>query len=87
MKDNHVHVLLEISPSVSIAAMVQKLKAYSSKDLKQRFKYIREMDDGSGIWSVGYFVSSVGINEEQIEKYIDYQDKRDRPKTARLGFS
>ena len=87
MKDNHVHLLLEIAPSVSIAAIVQKLKAHSSTDLKKRFKYIRDMDDGSGVWSVGYFVSSVGINEEQIEKYIDYQDKRDRPKTAHLGFS
>src|SRR3972149_9225836 len=87
MKDNHVHLLLEIAPSVSIAAIVQKLKAHSSTDLKKRFKYIRDMDDGSGVWSVGYFVSSVGINEEQIEKYIDYQDKRDRPKPAHLGFS
>lgn len=87
MKDDHLHLLIEIAPSVSIATMVQKLKAYSSRDLKKRFKYIREMDDGSGIWSVGYFISSVGINEEQIEKYIEYQDKRDRPKTARLGFS
>ncbi len=87
MKDNHVHLLVEIAPSVSIAAMVQKLKAHSSRDLKKRFKYIREMDDGSGIWSVGYYVSSVGINEEQIDRYIEWQDKRDRPRTAKLGFS
>jgi len=84
MKDNHVHVLIEIAPSVSIAAMIQKLKAHSSTDLKKRFKYIREMDDGSGVWSVGYFVSSVGINEEQIEKYIEYQDKQDRPRPLRF---
>lgn len=85
--EDHVHTLLEIAPSVPIAAMVQKLKTHSSKELKKQFKFIREMDDDSGIWSVGYFVSSIGINEEQIEKYIDYQDKRDRPKNARLGFS
>ena len=85
--EDHVHLLAEVAPSVSIAAMVQKLKAHSSRELKYSFKFIREADDGSGVWSVGYFASSIGLNEKQIEKYIDYQDKHDRPKNAKLGFS
>lgn len=85
--EDHVHLLAEIAPSVSIAAMVQKLKVHSSMELKRSFKFIREMDDGSGIWSVGYFASSIGLNEKQIEKYIDHQDKHDHPKTARIRFS
>ena len=85
--EDHVHLILEIAPSVSIAAMVQKLKAHSSLELKRKFKFIREMDDGSGIWSVGYFASTIGLNEQMIERYIDNQDKWDRPKNARLGFS
>jgi putative transposase len=85
--DDHVHILLEIAPSVSIAAMVQKLKSNSSRGLKKSFKFIREMDDGSGIWSVGYFVSGIGINEKLIEKYLDRQNKHDRPKNMRLEFS
>ena len=84
--DDHVHLLLEVAPSVSVAAMVQKLKSHSSHDLKKRFRFIREMDDGSGIWSVGYFCSTVGLNEKMIEKYIHSQDKKDRPQNARLGF-
>ncbi len=85
--DDHVHLIAEIAPSVSIAAMVQKLKIHSSMELKRKFKFIREADDGSGIWSVGYFVSSIGLNEKMIERYIANQDKKDRPKNARLGFS
>lgn len=85
--DDHVHLILEVAPSVSVAAMVQKLKAHSSRDLKQSHRFIREMDDGSGIWSVGYFVSTIGLNEQMIERYIANQDKRDRPGNARLGFS
>ncbi len=30
------------------------------------------------MWSVGYFVSTVGLNEEQIKKYIDCQGVRNR---------
>ena len=84
---DHVHLLAEIAPSVSIAAMVQKLKAHSSTHLKRSFKFIRDIDDGGGVWSVGYFVSSVGINEKLIHRYIENQDKHDRPSNARLGFS
>jgi len=85
--DDHVHLLAEVAPSVSIADMVQKLKAHSSLELKRAHKFIREADDGSGIWSVGYFASSVGLNEEMIQRYIANQDKHDRPRNARLGFS
>ena len=87
MAEDHAHLLAEVAPNVSIAAMVQKLKAYSSTELKRSFKYIREMDDGSGIWSVGYFVSSIGINEKMIERYIANQDKHDRPRNASFEFS
>lgn len=85
--DDHVHLILEVAPCVSVAAMVQKLKAHSSSNLRKSFKFIREMDDGSGIWSVGYFCSTIGLNEQMIERYIANQDKRDRPKNARLGLS
>lgn len=85
--DDHVHLILEVAPCVSVAAMVQKLKAYSSSNLRKSFKFIREIDDGSGIWSVGYFCSTIGLNEQMIERYIANQDKRDRPKNARLGLS
>jgi len=38
-----------------------------------------------GIWSVGYFVSSIGLNETQIKRYIEWQDKKERqPQTTRL---
>ena len=85
--EDHVHLLAEIAPNVSIAAMIQKLKIHSSMELKRKFKFIRDMDDGSGIWSVGYFASSIGLNEKLIEKYIQNQDKHDRPKNTKLGFS
>lgn len=85
--EDHIHMLVEIAPSVSIAAMVQKFKANSSVELKRSFKFIREMDDGGGIWSVGYFVSTVGLSKKLIERYIEHQDRRDRPKNLRFEFS
>ena len=87
--EDHIHMIAEIAPSVPVASMVQKLKAHSSRELKRDFKFIRDMDDGddAGIWSVGYFCSTIGLNENMIRRYIENQDKHDRPKNARLGFS
>ena len=81
---DHVHLQLEAPPSVSIASVVQKLKATSSAHLQKRFKFIKEIYlDKEGIWSVGYFVSSVGLNEIQIRKYIERQNNYDVPHTVR----
>lgn len=81
---DHIHLQIEIPPNFSLAEVVQKLKAVSSFQLRKRFKFIREMYLGKeGIWSVGYFVSSIGLNEAQIKKYITWQDKKEVPQTLR----
>src|SRR5262245_57874172 len=72
--DDHVHMLMEIPPKYSIAEVVQKLKAESSAVLKSKFPFISKIYDDTGIWSTGYFVSTVGLNEANIRKYIDRQN-------------
>lgn len=79
---DHVHLQLEAPPNLTIASIVQKLKATSSLHLQKRFKFIRELYlDKDGIWSVGYFVSSIGLNEAQINKYIEWQGTYEVPHT------
>jgi putative transposase len=84
--EDHVHLQMEVPPNIAIADAVQKLKGISSMELRKQFKFIREMYLGKdGIWSVGYFVSSVGLNEGQIKRYIEWQDKKEqKPQTTRL---
>ena len=83
---DHVHIQMEIPPSIAIADAVQMLKGSSSVMLRKRFKFIRDMYIGKdGIWSVGYFVSSIGLNEAQIKRYIEWQGrKEEKPQTTRL---
>ena len=82
---DHVHIQIEIPPNVAICDAVAILKRDSSIHLQKKFKFIREMYlDKDGIWSVGYFVSSVGLNEEQIRKYIAWQGKKEKPQKQRL---
>jgi|SRR6185369_5491980 len=82
---DHVHIQIEIPPSIPISDAVQKLKGASSIALKKKYKFIRDMYLGKdGIWSVGYFVSSVGLDEQAVKKYIEYQGKKEKPQTTRL---
>jgi len=84
--NDHIHLQIEIAPDISVAAAVQRLKIMSSVHLKKKFKFIKNMYLDGGIWSVGYFSSTIGLNEEQIKKYIAWQGQKDLPQTASLGF-
>jgi len=82
---DHVHIQIEIPPNIAISDAVGKLKANSSRHLRTKFKFIREIYlEKDGIWSVGYFSSTVGLNEVRIRKYIEWQGKKDKPQRLRL---
>lgn len=78
IQPDHVHILIIIPPRMSISTAVNIFKANTSFALKKRFKFLKNvyLDEG-GIWSVGYFVSTVGINESIIRRYIRKQEKED----------
>lgn len=83
--EDHIHLQIEIPPNIAISDAVQSLKANSSIHIRKKFKFINKMYlESDGIWSVGYFVSSIGLNEEQIKKYIEEQGKKDMPQTIRF---
>lgn len=83
--EDYVHLQIEIPPNITIADAVRALKSRSSIHLKNEFKFIREMYlEKDGIWSVGYFVSSIGLDEAKIRKYIEHQGEQEKPQTVSL---
>ena len=82
---DHVHLQVEVPPNIAIADAVRAFKAESSLHLRKTFKFIRNIYlEKDGIWSVGYFASSVGLNEAQIRRYIEWQSRKERPQTLSL---
>lgn len=69
--DEHVHIYIIIPPKYSVSYAVQMLKGKSSGWIKKKTK---KLPKGS-LWSKGYYVSTVGINEIQIRNYIKNQEK------------
>ena len=83
--EDHIHIQLEVPPNITLSDAVGKLKSYSSRYLRSKFKFIREIYiEKDGIWSVGYFSSTIGLNEKQIKKYIEWQGKKDVSQNLRL---
>lgn len=84
---DHLHLIMEIPPSYSIAEVVQILKTNSSKALRKQFKFIDRIYVHSGLWSTGYFVSTIGLNEEQIKRYVQLQGEDDKGLDVTSEFS
>ena len=75
---DHVHFLASIPPKYSVSEVVQKIKANTGRKMRQKFRFLDQVYWGvQGIWSIGYFVSTVGINESVVRKYIENQAQED----------
>ncbi len=75
---DHLHMLASIPPKMAVGKAVGIIKANTSRRLKEKFPFLKGVYWGTdGIWSDGYFVSTVGINEQIIQKYIQQQGQED----------
>lgn len=84
--EDHMHVLVSIPPKYAVSYVVNVLKSNTGRRMREKFKFLDKPYWGSdGIWSIGYFVSTVGVNEETIRKYIEYQGREDSGQ-AKLEF-
>ena len=75
---DHVHILVSIPPKLSVGKVVGIIKANTARELNKKFDFLKQVywKDNS-IWSEGYFVSTIGINEQIIKKYIQQQGQED----------
>jgi putative transposase len=76
--EDHVHILCAIAPKLSVAQVVGVIKANTARQMKKKFPFlVTGYFDQDTIWSIGYFVSTVGITESIVQKYIEMQGKED----------
>ena len=84
---DHVHVVVVIPPKYAVSAIVGKIKANTSRDIRTRFPWIKKVYWHNEFWSVGFFSSTVGIDEEIIKRYVEFQEKADTGKIQlEFGF-
>ena len=75
VSQDHIHLLVSVSPKLSVSKLMQYLKGKSSHKLLFEFKHLQRQFWGKHIWARGYFaVSSGNVTDEVIMKYIENQD-------------
>lgn len=75
---DHLHMVIVIPPKYSISDVIGKLKSQSSSRMRKKFKWLEKVYWKENIlWSPGYFVSSVGVDEETIKNYVERQGQQD----------
>jgi putative transposase len=75
---DHVHMVMVIPPRYSIAAVIGQLNNQSASQLRKKFPWLLQVYVKENIvWSPGYFVSSVGIDEQTIKNYVEAQGHQD----------
>jgi putative transposase len=75
---DHLHMVMVIPPKHSIASVMGSLKSQSSSELRKKFSWLEKVYWKENIvWSPGYFVSSVGVDEEIIKHYVEHQGNQD----------
>ncbi len=77
---DHVHLIIDIPPKYSVATIVGKIKQNSSRKIRERFEWLDKVYKPGVFWSPGYFSSTVGLNEEEIQKYVRFQEMVDNQK-------
>ncbi len=75
---DHVHMCLSIPPKYAVASVVGFLKGKSAVWIFREFEGKRHNFGGMHFWARGYFVSTVGRDEETVRNYIKHQEEADK---------
>jgi putative transposase len=77
MMPDHVHMLLSIPPKIAISTFVGYLKGKSALQMFDKHANLKYKFGNRHFWAEGYYVSTIGLNEATVKKYIAEQEKQD----------
>ncbi len=74
---DHVHMCISIPLKYAVSNVIGYLKGKSAISIARKFKGRQRNFEGESFWARGYYVSTVGLDEEMIKEYIRNQEKND----------
>ena len=77
LMSDHVHMLVSIPPKLSVSSFMGYLKGKSSLMIFDKHANLKYKYGNRKFWAEGYYVSTVGLNEPTITKYIREQEQHD----------
>ena len=78
VQEDHVHVVLSIPPKYAVSSLIGFLKGKLALRLFGRYERLGKRYWGRHLWSRGYCVSTVGLDEQQIRAYVKWQEGKEK---------
>ena len=79
IQDDHVHLVVSVPPRLSISKLMGTLKGKIAIKLFRSYPNLKKKPYwGNHFWARGYFVNTVGLDEDMIRRYVVYQEKEER---------
>lgn len=73
IQEDHIHLCLLTTPRDSISYTMQIIKGKSSAWMKKKIKRTHGLYEKESLWARGYFVSTIGLDENLIKRYVKHQ--------------
>jgi putative transposase len=86
LRPDHAHMMVSIPPKYAVSQLVRYIKGRMAIHIVRQFGERRRSFVGHHFWARGYFVSTVGRDEEVVRRYIQRQQVEER-RQDQLSFS
>lgn len=74
---DHIHMCVSVPPKYALSNVIGYIKGKSAISIARNFAGKRRNFTGENFWARGYYVSTVGLDEESVRKYIQRQEEED----------
>ena len=75
---DHIHMVMIIPPKYAVCAVIGRIKGKTASLMRENMLWLGDVYWKENIvWSPGYFVSTVGVDEEKIVNYVRWQERQD----------
>ena len=79
VQQDHVHLIVSIPPRISISEFMGIIKGKLAIKLFKSYPQLKKKPyRGNHFWARGYFVNTIGINEDMIKRYVKHQEEEER---------
>ncbi len=85
VQPDHVHLVLEIPPKYKVSDIMGFLKGKLALNMFKQYPHFGRQYWGRHLWSRGYCVSTVGVDEEKIRLYVRWQEAKEREEEEKQG--
>jgi putative transposase len=83
---DHVHLVMVVPPKYAVSDVVGQMKGKTAGLLRKKFTWLEKVYwKENVVWSPGYFVSTIGLDEARIKAYVKWQGSQDSGQ-AKLEF-